>query len=147
MTELANRHLPVDANLTDANRRATVLVVDDDPDIARLLSIILEMGGFKVYVIVNSADVTERIFSINPDLVLLDINMPGMDGWALLPKVRALSAAPVVIFSAANDSRNSQRSIELGAAAYIRKPVSPPELIAQLKAIMAGKTPLSRWRR
>lgn len=113
-----------------------VLLVDDDETLVRLLSFALDQGGFEVTVARNGAEAVSETAETQPDLVILDIMMPVMDGWEACARICELSDAPVVILSAKTTESDVVRGLELGADDYVKKPFSVQELLARLKALL-----------
>ena len=110
----------------------TVLIIEDEKLIIVSTQMVLEAAGFRVESAVNGEEGIQKARSIRPDLVLLDIMMPGIDGWETLTRLKRdpeTSGIPVIIFTAREHSRGHQKSTEMGAADYFRKPFEPDELI------------------
>jgi two-component system chemotaxis response regulator CheY len=116
-------------------RRSQVLVVDDNPDILEALGEILDAEGFQSHRARNGHEALERAEAVTPDLVLLDLLMPVMDGWELMRELRARgSEAPLVVLSA--DGSVPARVHELGATAFLRKPFELSELLALIRRLL-----------
>ena len=110
----------------------TVLIIEDEKLIIVSTQMVLEAAGFCVESATNGEDGIPSARTQNPDLILLDIMMPGIDGWETLTRLKRdsdTSGIPVVIFTAREHSRGHQKSAEMGAADYFRKPFEPDELI------------------
>jgi DNA-binding response OmpR family regulator len=110
----------------------TVLIIEDEKLIIVSTQMVLEAAGFRVESATNGEDGIAKAKSQSPDLVLLDIMMPGIDGWETLTRLKKETATaniPVVIFTAREHSRGHQKSAEMGAVDYFRKPFEPDELI------------------
>jgi DNA-binding response OmpR family regulator len=110
----------------------TVLIIEDEKLIIVSTQMVLEAAGFRVESATNGEDGIAKAKSQAPDLILLDIMMPGIDGWETLTRLKrdaATAGIPVVIFTAREHSRGHQKSTEMGAADYFRKPFEPDELI------------------
>jgi two-component system alkaline phosphatase synthesis response regulator PhoP len=110
----------------------TVLIIEDEKLIIVSTQMVLEAAGFRVESATNGEDGIARAKSQAPDLILLDIMMPGIDGWETLTRLKrdaATANIPVVIFTAREHSRGHQKSAEMGAVDYFRKPFEPDELI------------------
>ena len=111
-----------------------IMVVDDDQDLAEMLGIVLTGSGYEVD-LVNSGDQVMTLFDAHqPDLILLDVMLPGMDGVEVCKAVRAKSMVPIVMLTAKGDTQDVVLGLEAGADDYIVKPFNPNELIARLKA-------------
>ncbi len=110
----------------------TVLIIEDEKLIIVSTQMVLEAAGFRVESATNGEDGIAKARSLTPDLVLLDIMMPGIDGWETLTRLKrdqATATIPVIIFTAREHARGHQKSAEMGAADYFRKPFEPDELI------------------
>ena len=110
----------------------TVLIIEDEKLIIVSTQMVLEAAGFRVASATNGEDGITQARTQAPDLILLDIMMPGIDGWETLTRLKRdgeTSGVPVVIFTAREHSRGHQKSAEMGAADYFRKPFEPDELI------------------
>jgi len=110
-----------------------IMVVDDDQDLAEMLGIVLTGSGYEVD-LVNSGDQVMALFDANqPDLILLDVMLPGMDGVEVCKAVREKSMVPIVMLTAKGDTQDVVLGLEAGADDYMVKPFNPNELIARLK--------------
>ena len=110
----------------------TVLIIEDEKLIIVSTQMVLEAAGFRVESATNGEDGIAKARSLSPDLVLLDIMMPGIDGWETLTRLKrdqGTANIPVIIFTAREHARGHQKSAEMGAADYFRKPFEPDELI------------------
>jgi CheY-like chemotaxis protein len=110
----------------------TVLIIEDEKLIIVSTQMVLEAAGFRVESAMNGEDGITKAREQKPDLILLDIMMPGIDGWETLTRLKrdpATGTIPVIIFTAREHSRGHQKSAEMGAADYFRKPFEPDELI------------------
>lgn len=110
----------------------TVLIIEDEKLIIVSTQMVLEAAGFRVESAVNGEEGIQKARSTRPDLVLLDIMMPGIDGWETLTRLKRdpeTSGIPVIVFTAREHARGHQKSTEMGAADYFRKPFEPDELI------------------
>jgi len=109
-----------------------VLIIEDEKLIIVSTQMVLEASGFQVESAVNGEEGIASAKDLRPDLILLDIMMPGIDGWETLTRLKRdpeTSDIPVIIFTAREHSRGHQKSAEMGAADYFRKPFEPDELI------------------
>jgi len=114
----------------------TVLVVDDEPKIAQLARDYLERAGFGVLVAGDGRSALQAIRTRRPDLVVLDLGLPEMDGLDLTRAARETSAVPIVMLTARDDELDKLLGLELGADDYITKPFSPRELVARVRAVL-----------
>jgi len=116
----------------------TVMVVDDDTDIVDLTRMILEGGGYRVVAASSGPEALQKIEQGHPDLILLDINMPGMDGFQVLRVLKVdatTSAIPVALFSIKMEVRDRLHGLQEGAFDYITKPFSCDELLGRVERI------------
>jgi DNA-binding response OmpR family regulator len=121
-----------------------VLVVEDDATVAEVVKRYLEREGFSVETAVNGQDAVERATSSQPDLMVLDIMLPGMDGLEVCRRVRATTSMPVIMLTALGEESDRVVGLDLGADDYITKPFSPRELTARVKSVLRrAKGPLS----
>ena len=110
----------------------TVLIIEDEKLIIVSTQMVLEAAGFRVESATNGEDGIAKARSLTPDLILLDIMMPGIDGWETLTRLKrdpGTANIPVIIFTAREHARGHLKSAEMGAADYFRKPFEPDELI------------------
>ena len=114
-----------------------VLVVDDDAALAEMLQIVLQASGFDTVWVGRGDEVLEEFRRFRPDLVLLDLMLPGMDGFQLCRSIRADKDTPILIVSARHEEIDKIRALGIGADDYIVKPFSPSELVARVKAHIA----------
>ncbi len=114
----------------------TILVVDDEPKIASLARDYLEHAGFGVILSSHGADALREIRQRRPDLVVLDLGLPGVDGLDVLRTVRREGQLPVVVLTARDDEFDRILGLELGADDYLTKPFSPRELVARVRAVL-----------
>ncbi len=114
-----------------------VLVVDDDPRLRELIRVNLELEG---YMVREAGDAPQALAAIDtqaPDLVLLDVVMPGVDGWQLLQRLQEKHGSiPVIMFSGTVDERSAAEAAERGARGFVGKPFDPKELLARAKALV-----------
>ena len=118
-----------------------VLVVDDEPRILKFLELRLKASGYEVLTADNGLEALEQVEAQEPDLLVLDVVMPGMDGFETLRQVRALSSVPVIILSGKEASSDKVRGLDLGADDYLAKPFSPDELVARIDAVRRRLAP------
>ena len=119
-----------------------VLIVEDDNSLRDLFSEALESDGFKTSIASNGAEGIQMFDEVNPDLVLLDLLMPKMDGWEALERVRTISECPVIIVTGQGTTEDIIRGLlEAGADDYLVKPFGIKELIARVNAVLRRATP------
>mgnify|MGYP001011489962 FL=1 len=113
-----------------------IMIVDDDVNICELLRLYLEKEGFTTVLLNNGQDAVESFNSVKPDLVLLDIMLPGLDGWQVCRKIRSVSSTPVIMLTAKGETFDKVLGLELGADDYIVKPFDTKEVLARIKAVL-----------
>ncbi|TME82848.1 MAG: response regulator transcription factor [Chloroflexi bacterium] len=114
----------------------TILVVDDEPKIVELARDYLEHAGFSVMTSGDGPSAVATVGGRHPDLVVLDLGLPGMDGLDVMRAIRRDSEIPVVMLTARDDEVDKLLGLELGADDYITKPFSPRELVARVRAVL-----------
>jgi DNA-binding response OmpR family regulator len=120
---------------------ATILVVDDDPVIQKLLSVNFEMEGYNVVTAGDGVEGLARVDEFHPDLVLLDVMMPRMDGLEVVRRLKSeqrTAGIPVILLSAKAQSTDVAGGIEAGADDYVTKPFDPLELLDKVAQLLAG---------
>jgi two-component system KDP operon response regulator KdpE len=117
-------------------RDRRILVVDDEERMVRFIRLNLEYDGFQVIEAFNGAQAIEQVRSNLPDLVLLDVMMPDIDGFEVLRIIREVSSVPVIMLTAKSEEDDRVRGLELGADDYITKPFSPRELVSRVRAVL-----------
>lgn len=117
-------------------RDKLILLVDDEPRLVTFMRVNLEAEGCRIISADNGRKALERVREDMPDAVLLDIMMPGLDGYETLRRLREFSAVPVVILTAKDEEEDRIRGLELGADDYIGKPFSHRELVSRLRAVL-----------
>ncbi len=113
-----------------------VLIVEDDSNIAQLLQLYLEKEGFDTRVAADGGKGLETFRSFQPDLVLLDIMLPVMDGWAVCRKIRETAKTPIIMLTAKGELTDKVSGLEMGADDYIVKPFEMKEVLARIHAVM-----------
>ena len=119
----------------------TILVIDDDRNILAIIELYLKKAGFQVYTCADGTSAMAAFHETKPSLVVLDIMLPGRDGWAVLHDIRMESETPVIMLTAKGDTGDRVQGLELGADDYISKPFDAKELIARIKAVLRRSTP------
>jgi two-component system KDP operon response regulator KdpE len=113
-----------------------ILVIDDEPRMRRFISMNLDLEGYQVLEAGNGLEGVKRMREDLPDLVLLDVMMPEMDGFEALRSIRQFSQVPVIMLTVKSDEEDKVRGLELGADDYVTKPFGPRELSSRIKAVL-----------
>lgn len=116
--------------------RRRILVVDDEERMVRFIRMNLEHDGFQVSEAFNGKQAIQKLRDVTPDLILLDVMMPDLDGFEVLETIREISNVPVIMLTAKGEEDDRVRGLELGADDYITKPFSPRELVSRVKAVL-----------
>lgn len=111
-----------------------VLVIDDEEPTVQLISILLERRGYEVIKAYRAEDGLRKAYRTHPDLVLLDVMMPEMDGWEVCRRLRELSDVPIIFLTARTEVRDVVKGLEMGADDYVVKPYDNDELVARVRA-------------
>jgi two-component system KDP operon response regulator KdpE len=114
----------------------SVLVIEDDRNLSRLLSLTLQSEGYTTIDAATGQRAIEEVRTRNPDLVLLDLGLPDVDGLALVPQIRANSLAPIIVVSGRSEDTEKVKALDAGADDYMTKPFSVPELRARMRATL-----------
>ncbi|MGD8554366.1 MAG: response regulator transcription factor [Anaerolineales bacterium] len=122
--------------MKDSTRRRRILVVDDEPRMIHFIRLNLEHDGFEVYEATSGTHALEQLRDQLPDLMLLDVMMPDLDGFETLSLIREISTVPVIMLTAKGEEEDRVRGLELGADDYITKPFSPRELVSRVRAVL-----------
>jgi two-component system KDP operon response regulator KdpE len=117
-----------------SNKMEKILVIDDEKEIRKLLQIVLSANNYKVEEAENGSDGITRAAFLKPDLVLLDLSLPDMDGVEVLKRIREFSKMPVIILSVREQENYKIAALDNGADDYVTKPFSPGELLARIRA-------------
>ncbi len=117
-----------------------ILIVDDDPNMLKLVSRVLKLEGFDVSTAADGSSALGLVEHGEPALVLLDIMMPGLDGFQVIDLIRKHSSVPIIMLTARNDVALIQRALVIGADDYIKKPFSTRVLIARIRAKLRRST-------
>ena len=130
MTMTENAEMP---NETEDRQR--ILLADDEASIRRILETRLKMAGYDVYTAQDGEEAVNAFNKYNPDLVVLDVMMPKMDGYGVTREIRRTSDVPIIILTALGDVSERITGLELGADDYVIKPFSPKELEARVRCV------------
>src|SRR6266699_5315160 len=117
-------------------KKTTIVAADDDPQLLRLMMRNLQFEGYEVIPASNGQQALEEIEEQVPDLVLLDVMMPKMDGFTVCQRVREFSTVPIIIVTARGQDQDKVRGLDLGADGYLTKPFSVDELLARVRAVL-----------
>jgi len=118
------------------SRKYRILVVDDERRMVGFIRLNLEQDGFEVIEAYNGSEALERLRDSLPDLILLDVMMPDIDGFDVLQMMREISQVPIIMLTAKGEEDDKVKGLELGADDYITKPFSPRELVSRVKAVL-----------
>ena len=118
-----------------------VLVVDDDPNICDVLMMYLENEGYSVILSYDGEEALVKFNALKPDIVLLDVMLPSMDGWQVCREIRKKSSVPIIMITAKGDTFDKVLGLELGADDYVLKPFDSKELVARVKAVLRRYKP------
>ncbi|MBN1856989.1 MAG: response regulator transcription factor [Dehalococcoidia bacterium] len=121
----------------------TVLLVDDELKVCDLLRVYLERAGYEVSCVQDGSVAIEEIERRNPALILLDLNLPGMDGLEICRTIRRTSDVPIIMLTARDEEADRIVGLELGADDYVTKPFSPREVVARVKAVLRRRATAS----
>ncbi|MDD5190030.1 MAG: response regulator transcription factor [Dehalococcoidales bacterium] len=113
-----------------------ILVVDDEPNIVRYLRMVLKDNGYDIVTATDGADAMEKLEKEMPDLIILDIIMPGLDGFEVCHRIRQWSPVPIIMVSAKAKEEDKTRCLDMGADDYITKPFGTAELVSRVKAVL-----------
>ena len=127
--------------MADAENKTHILVVDDDPNIAQLIKMYLDREGYEVSVRGRGDTALECFHTEKIHLILLDVMLPGLDGWQVLREIRQSSRVPIIMLTAKDETFDKVLGLELGADDYITKPFENKELIARVKAVLRRAVP------
>lgn len=123
---------------------ATILVADDERNIVQLIKLYLANEGYRVEVAYNGQEALEKFKAAHPDLIVLDLMMPELDGWEVCRRLRHESDVPIIILTARTEDVDKIVGLELGADDYVTKPFNPRELAARVKAVLRRSSTSSR---
>lgn len=128
--------------MTERSAKPLVLIVEDEPDLQSLLTVLLTRANYDTAVASSGAAAIRTVFEQRPDLVLLDVGLPDLDGWAILAEIRTSLATPVIMLTAHGNESDKVRGLSSGADDYLVKPFSNAELMARIGAVLR-RTPTS----
>jgi two-component system KDP operon response regulator KdpE len=122
--------------LDTTSKKHRILVVDDERRMVGFIRLNLEQDGFEVIEAFNGTEALDRLRDSLPDLILLDVMMPDIDGFEVLRMIREISQVPVIMLTAKGEEDDKVKGLELGADDYVTKPFSPRELVSRVKAVL-----------
>ena len=135
-------HLSPFVRMESASNSRTVMIVEDDAEIRGIVRTLLTNDGFQVEEIADGRMAVERVFLLKPDLILVDLRLPGLDGTEVCKRIRAGRLnTPIIVISAAKEEFDKVLLLELGADDYLVKPFGARELLARIKAVLRRSTP------
>lgn len=125
---------------------STILIIDDDLTLLQLLATALSQTGYKVYTAANGPEGLRQFFTLRPDLIILDLMMPDVDGWTVCQRIRQVSTVPLIMLTALSQEELIIRGLDYGADDYLTKPCSFDMLLARVRAVLrrAALPPLTQ---
>jgi two-component system KDP operon response regulator KdpE len=120
----------------ESAEKKLILVVDDEPRMIRFIRMNLDLEGYRVSEALDGMEALQKVRDELPDLVVLDVMMPQMDGFETLERIREISTVPVIMLTVKAEEEDKIRGLELGADDYVVKPFSPPELSSRIRALL-----------
>jgi DNA-binding response OmpR family regulator len=114
----------------------TILIIEDEPEFAALIELWMARSGYRVITARSGPDGLRRFYDERPDLIILDVALPGLDGWQLIERFREFSRVPILMVTARGSEAEKVRGLKLGADDYVTKPLSLPELVARVEAAL-----------
>lgn len=124
------------------NKPVNILLIEDDPDICELITLYAEKSGYRVSVAHDGIKGLNLFYDTPPDLVILDIMLPEMNGWEVCKEIRRCEKTPVIMLTGKGENRDKLKGFDLGADDYLVKPFDPGELMARIKAVLRRANPL-----
>lgn len=121
-------------NVHDGSKQTLIMIVDDDAALGEMLSIVLNSSGFETVTCQDGLRAVEMFPTLHPDLVLLDIMLPGLDGVQVAHRIRQTANTPIIMLTAKSDTTDVVKGLEAGADDYVAKPFEVVELMARIKA-------------
>lgn len=123
---------------TETFTTRNILIIDDDPDVCEFLDIFFRKRGYQTTSLGSGTEAINWIETGNPDVILLDVMMPGMDGWETFRHIRDRSIAPVLFLTAIDSGEVAAQALKIGANDFVRKPFHPEELLARIQSLLGG---------
>ena len=125
--------------MAETSESLTIMIVDDDELIRKVVTIYFGNRGHRVINAVSGQDCLDKMKQGEPDALLLDVTMPGMDGWEVCRRIREFSAIPIIMLTARAQASDREMGVTVGASAYVTKPVSLKALEAEVRALVAPR--------
>ena len=122
--------------MPEAKEHSVILIVDDDPPILEIVGVVLQDEGYKIETATNGLKGLAQFYSASPDLIILDVKMPEMDGWETLRRIREISNCPVIMLTGFGSTNDIIQGLESGADDYLVKPFGIQELIARVGTVL-----------
>lgn len=123
------------------NNGSRILLVEDEPNISEVVALYLKRGGFQVQAVKNGTDAMQSLQRELPDLLILDLMLPGLDGLSIIRRLRDHSDVPIIILTARREEADRIAGLEMGADDYVVKPFSPQELVSRVRAVLRRSKP------
>ncbi len=124
--------------------RENILIIDDDSGFLEQARVWIQDAGYEVVIAENGISGLRRLFTSRPDLVLLDLNMPEMDGWEVCRRIRDLSEVPIIMLTSNGKKSDIIKGFSLGADDFVNKPLDFPELVARVRAVLRRSASVKR---
>ncbi len=118
-----------------------ILVIEDEPSIREIVTLYLQRGGFNVHALDDGMQAGEWLTQHSPDLIIMDLMLPGMDGYQLTSQIRTRSDVPIIMLTSRRDEVDRIAGLEMGADDYVVKPFSPQELVSRVRAVLRRSQP------
>lgn len=123
-------------------RRIKLLLIEDDPYICQLIMLYAENDGYEVVAANDGMEGLQCFYDVNPDLIVLDLMLPEVDGWEICRRIRSEKQTPIIMLTGKAESYDKIKGLELGADDYIVKPFEPKELLARVRAVLRRTNPM-----
>lgn len=130
--------------IPSVNQNEQILVVDDEPMVREVVVAYLEREGFRVAEAADGAAALKLVYETQPDLIILDVMLPEIDGFSVLTEIRKKGGIPVILLTARTEEPDRVLGLELGADDYVVKPFSPRELVARVRSVLRRSAPPAR---
>jgi DNA-binding response OmpR family regulator len=129
----------VNSTPSSAQTPGTILVIDDEASVRKLVGAVLSQQDFAVLAAADGREGLRMFYEARPDLVVVDVNMPGLDGWQTVERLREVSDVPILMLTAHSSEADTVRGFDLGADDYLAKPFGNRELVARIKRLLRRK--------